>query len=818
MAVFRYTLFTAAIALGCSPAAAAEPGRLDRHNLLQYRDAHGKVRPVTTPHDWQRRREEILDAMQRVMGKLPGPQKRVALEVKVEEQSDAGTYLRRLITYRSEPHSRTPAYLCIPKDVLAGKRKAPAVLCLHPTDNVVGHKVVLGLGGRPGRHYAAELAQRGYVTLSPSYPHLADYWPNLSRLGYVSGTMKAIWDNSRGLDLLASLEHVDDSRGFGAIGHSLGGHNAIYTAMFDARITVLASSCGFDSYLDYYDGAQQNWYFGRGWCQIRYMPRLSDYRGRLEELPFDFPELLGGLAPRPLYVNAPLHDDNFRCQSVDRCAAAARPVYELLGGKGNLIVEHPDCGHDFPLELRRAAYRMIDSVLRPKPDKPERKTAVRPCSYRPAAAGEFRAAAFESEITIPIGHACMGGGISDARQIVDPLFAKGFVLWGDQRPMVVVALDWCQCNNDSYDRWRRVLAEAAGTSPRRVMLATVHQHDAPICDLTAQKLLDQQGLTGYNCDPAFHEQAVQRTAAALKRSLASARRVTHFGIGRAKVERIASNRRVVDPQGRVSWARGSASGDLYGAPEGTIDPWLRTLSLWDGDRPLLAWSCYAVHPMSHYGRGGVSADFPGMARARRQKDDPAVFQIYFTGCAGDTTAGKYNTGRPENRAVLADRLYRAMLSAWQSTRRRPLGRIDFRVAELRLAARQGGDFEPEAMRRILADPKAGRWERIRAALGLSWRQRVEAGRPIDVPCLELGGGAAQFLIMPAETFVGYQLIAQRLRPEAFVVMAGFGDGAPGYIPVDQCFKDGYNDHYCWVPPMVQKQMTRAMAEALGTVE
>ena len=238
------------------------------------------------------------------------------------------------------------------------------MLCLHPTDNRVGHQVVVGLGGRGGRGYAAELAERGYVTLSPSYPHLADYWPNLGKLGHVSGTMKAIWDNSRGLDLLDSFEFVDSSRGYGAIGHSLGGHNAIYTAVFDSRLTVLASSCGFDSYLDYYDGDVDRWYFGQGWCQIRYMPRLSNYRGRLETIPFDFHELLGAVAPRPIFVNAPLHDNNFRWQSVDRCAAAARPIYKLLAGEGKLVVEHPDCDHNFPDELRAAAYRTIDAVLR----------------------------------------------------------------------------------------------------------------------------------------------------------------------------------------------------------------------------------------------------------------------------------------------------------------------------------------------------------------------------------------------------------------------------------------------------------------------
>jgi len=432
----------------------------------------------------------------------------------------------------------------------------------------------------------------------------------------------------------------------------------------------------------------------------------------------------------------------------------------------------------------------------------------------PALAAEYRVAAFEADVTIPLGHACMGGGIADAKEIDDPLFAKGFVLLGAGEPIVLVALDWCQCNNDSYDRWRDVLAEAAGTVRRRVMLATVHQHDAPICDLTAQKLLDQYGLRGYNCDPVFHEKAVQRTAAALRKALESPRRVTHFGLGQAKVERVASNRRVVTPEGKIHWGRGSASGDVYGAPEGEIDPYVKTISLFDGGRPVLAVSCYAVHPMSYYGRGGVSADFPGIARARRQKDDPGVFQVYFTGCAGDTTAGKYNTGTPENRLALADRLYQGMLAAWKAAERFPLDKIDFRVADLPLPARDGGDFTVDAMKRILADPKETRWRRISAALGLSWRQRVDAGQPVDVPCLDLGG-QAQFLIMPAESFVGYQLAAQRLRPDSFVGVAGFGDGAGGYIPTDQCWRDGYDDSYCWVPRMTEKLMTEAMARALG---
>jgi len=339
--------------------------RLPRLDLLQFRDGAGKVQPVKTPVDWELRRADILKGMVAVMGPLPGKDRRVRLAVKVEEEVDAGKYFQQLITFQSEPGSRTPAYLCIPKSVFIVKGgKAPAVLCLHPTDNKVGHKVVVGLGGREGRGYAAELAECGYVTISPAYTHLANYWPNLGKLGYVSGTMKAIYDNTRALDLLETLPYVDAKRGFGAIGHSLGGHNAIYTAVFDKRISVLASSCGFDAYPDYYDGAERNWFFGRGWCQIRYMPRLSDYRGRTKEIPFDFPELLGALAPRPLFVHAPLRDSNFRWKSVDVCAKAARPIYKLLGNENGLIIKHPDYNHNFPKDMREAAYTLMDSVLK----------------------------------------------------------------------------------------------------------------------------------------------------------------------------------------------------------------------------------------------------------------------------------------------------------------------------------------------------------------------------------------------------------------------------------------------------------------------
>ena len=234
-----------------------------------------------------------------------------------------------------------------------------------------------------------------------------------------------------------------------------------------------------------------------------------------------------------------------------------------------------------------------------------------------------------------------------AKTIVDPLYAHGFVLLGADKPIVLTAVDWCEIRNEAYDRWRGVLAAAAGTNPDHVLVSSLHQHDAPVTDLGVENLLARAGLSGEMFDYKFHEATVQRAAAALRDSLTDARPITHVGTGQARVEKVASNRRVVLPDGGVTFGRGSRSGSSEvhrNADDGLIDPFLKTLSFWNGTEPVLALHAYATHPMSYYGRGGVSADFVGMARARRQRDLPKVPQIYVSGCSGDVTAGKYNDG------------------------------------------------------------------------------------------------------------------------------------------------------------------------------
>lgn len=430
-------------------------------------------------------------------------------------------------------------------------------------------------------------------------------------------------------------------------------------------------------------------------------------------------------------------------------------------------------------------------------------------------APELRVSLFSQEVTPPIGHPCMGGGISPVKEILDPLSAHGIVLRGLDKPVVVLGVDWCEIRNDAYDRWREAVAEAVGTTRERVLLSALHQHDAPIADLTAQKLLEEHGAKGAICDLEFHEKTVRAVAKAAKASLTKSRPVTHVGVGRAKVERVASNRRYLDEKGDARYDRMSATGDakIRAAEEGTIDPYLKTLSLWDGDSPIVSISAYATHPMSYYGRGGVSSDFVGLARKLRQADEPKTLQIYLSGCSGNVTAGKYNDGAAANRPALAERLHVAMKEAWKETVRTPVASCEFRSVPLKLPVRSGKGFEEAAlMKQLRESPKP--FGQCLAALGLSWRKRVEAKQPIDLCALDFG--PAVYLLAPAESYVEYQLFAQSERPKDFVLVSGYGESGPGYIPIERAWKEGDSNltDWCWVAPGSEAVMKEAITKVL----
>jgi dienelactone hydrolase len=340
----------------CPIRAAEPPFYADKARLLYYLDADGKEQPIRTADDWQRRRAHILANMQQVMGPLPDAKRKVPLDVQIVEDVSKERYRRLKLTFAVEKDDRLGAYLFLPKDA---KGKLPAVLCLHPTSLPLGKAVAAGLGPKADRGYAEHLAERGYVTLAPDYVNMGEYHIDPIKAGYASATMKGIWNHMRSVDLLQSRPEVDPER-IGVIGHSLGGHNAIFVAVFDPRIKCIVSNCGFCSFPRYMGGKIANW--GSDF----YMPRIrSVYASKPEKMPFDFTEAVAALAPRPFLASAPVRDHNFDVDGVKDCIKAAKPVYELLGAADRLAANYPDCDHNFPDPVRKVAYEWLDRWLKP---------------------------------------------------------------------------------------------------------------------------------------------------------------------------------------------------------------------------------------------------------------------------------------------------------------------------------------------------------------------------------------------------------------------------------------------------------------------
>jgi len=405
-----------------------------------------------------------------------------------------------------------------------------------------------------------------------------------------------------------------------------------------------------------------------------------------------------------------------------------------------------------------------------------------------ASAADLRVATFQADVTPPLGTPLCFALVPPGSQVVDPLTARGVVLLGAGKPIVLTAVDWLGISNEAHDHWRQQIARAAGTTPDRVTVHVLHQHDAPGHDDTASRLTRQAGLPDAIQNDAFSAQAIERTANSVREALKRAQRVTHVGRGVAKVERIASNRRILGPDGKVKVTRMSSSRipEAVSAPEGTIDPELQTISFWNGDRAVAVITYYATHPQSHYGKGGIGWEFVGMARAAREKAT-GIPHIHFNGASGNVAAGKYNDGSPENRPRLAERVEAGMKASFDATAKQPVRVADLRWITLPATLPLRDPAEAAKLRAVVNDPNAKTADRLRAARDLAFFERVEKGHRILLSRLVLG--PAEVIHLPGELFIEYQLAARKIR-EGKLAVAAYGDLGPGYIGTKIAYSQG----------------------------
>lgn len=374
------------------------------------------------------------------------------------------------------------------------------------------------------------------------------------------------------------------------------------------------------------------------------------------------------------------------------------------------------------------------------------------------------------------------------------LRARGIVLSGAGKPIVLCALDWIGISNEGLDEFKNALAAAAGTTPQRVTVNVLHQHDAPWYDSGAEQILLENGI-----DPAlnkpisfsgsFGRETIHRLSVAVRNSLSKALPVTHVGFGTAKVSKVASNRNIYGADGKVRVTRMSATKDaaLRDEPEGLIDPVLSLVSFWNKDKPVAILTYYATHPQSYYLTSIPNPDFPGVARFFRQLAIPNALHVHFNGAGGNIAAGKYNDGSHENRLILAERLADGMKRAWESAKKEPLAAngIDWITEPVSIPPAKYLFAMREALKTDGSDLLIKNSD---VARKMAWLKRSQAGKQIDIGCLKIN--KARILYMPGELFVEYQLAAKAERPGEFVAMAAYGDLGTGYIGTSKAYEKG----------------------------
>jgi len=335
------------------------------------------VEPVATREEWAIKAQALRDIFLQTLGE--DPRIKCPLSVKVEYEKDQGDHVERRISYLVARDERVALLALIPKSV---RRRAPAVLCIHPTQ-ADGKEETVGRGSRAGtpegenRAYGLHLVRRGYVTFSPDllgsgeriYPGLKafDNTPLYEKYPRWSGTGKDLWDLRRALDVLARIEEVDRTR-IGSIGHSQGGGLTGYLMAVDERVKVGVSNCGMWPLRiskNPFNICRTGWWIGR--------PALRPFAWAGKPMPIDYHELLALSAPRPFMNISALNDcqwkaeeESFTRPAWENLEMNVKKVYALLGAPGGYRQTLHVRGHDFPNEMRDAAYAFLDEALKPE--------------------------------------------------------------------------------------------------------------------------------------------------------------------------------------------------------------------------------------------------------------------------------------------------------------------------------------------------------------------------------------------------------------------------------------------------------------------
>ena len=412
---------------------------------------------------------------------------------------------------------------------------------------------------------------------------------------------------------------------------------------------------------------------------------------------------------------------------------------------------------------------------------------------------------FKVDVTPPIGDPL---AYVPNDKVDTPIYVSGVVLDDGKTRAVWVSCDYIYICGESYVTWTEMIAKQAGTTRNNVFLHSVHQHDSIRWAPEYNPKGEEKVLV---VSPEYCAQSLKDVLEGIAKAVAGPwQSVGRLLTSETRVGGLAANRRLVNEAGKFARTRYSGKNppELQAWAVGKIDPMLRTVCFENTEgKYIVALHFYAAHPMAAYMRKMVSTDVPGRAlRHVQENNDSVALNIYFTGCGGDITFGKYNlTGDADAIEQLGKRLGEGMLRNLQRLEEQPLGPIEVKRVMFEVP------FNPSLK-------PASAYTGEHAQERRYFMETIDRWRQSSVARMSLGSRVHFLSFELSEVFVDYQLYAQSLIPEHFLATAAYGNGVYWYIPTKAAFEEegGYEtgDNACVVTPAIDEVLRDALRQCL----
>ena len=278
---------------------------------------------------WEARRKYVRRYVLECLGLWPLPE-RLPLNVRVSGEIDRGAYVVKRIYWQTWPHYYASGYLYMPKGL---SKPAPAVLHPHGHwENGAKHPTV--------QARLIALALKGYVGLAVDSVHLYDWATGVMPLTVM------IWNDMRGVDLLASLPEVDETR-LGVTGCSGGGQQTFYLMAIEDRLRAAVPVAMVSDFRRILSTTSAH-------CSCNHVA------GILAET--DEPEISAVFAPRPaLYIS---DTQDWTQWFPQENMGQLRAVWSLYAAADRVANEHHDWHHDYNQNMREQAYAWFNRWLR----------------------------------------------------------------------------------------------------------------------------------------------------------------------------------------------------------------------------------------------------------------------------------------------------------------------------------------------------------------------------------------------------------------------------------------------------------------------